>query len=406
MSLIPFIRWHRCFELALFGLHSAELVEGEPIKSASAFFVTVSILFFLGVNAHGDALSCRLLFKPTVDEGPSAKQMNRVFRAFNKLADEVGDSNIEERATKLPIAVTKVEEAALKYFRLAKIDYTIQPAKQVSVPGENGATDVRVRDIVVRGRADGNSMSQFLNAFGKDKKSPVTFIFIPTLTVDHRSYTAAYDPAPEVVEFGATALTDWFFGFGHVLRHEVQHHLEEQKIREGKFSLARIILENDLDLNEHYYDAYLSLDELETHLRDLRYVLKIADRSETVSTIHSHDPEDMKIALSAMREMAATEKAATLEGMIEKAREGVAQANSNFNPKRPKIQIASFNLAVFTIKNPDGGTYKRTKIQVTVPEGATKAEAFSALHVLIDQSQKRIDEIDREFKVLKGLIPE
>ncbi|MNL25143.1 hypothetical protein D3C87_1466140 [compost metagenome] len=65
--------------------------------------------------------------------------------------------------------------------------------------------------------------------------------------------------------------------FDNLLRHEMAHYFEQQKLKAGKFTLARFQLrQNKANPNEPYAVG-VRLDELETHLRDLRSIRDLSD---------------------------------------------------------------------------------------------------------------------------------
>jgi hypothetical protein len=362
----------------------------------------LSIVSIVSPSAHArSGNACSLAVTEGDADLASATQLKTLYRTFHKLGP-IFSEEAPASAEILQKRVDAIQSAAKTYFKAAKIGYEMQPVITVSLAVGDRAYDVAIREMIVTGSLDGDATSRLFYAFGSDQKNPATFRFIPTLTIDGRLHTAGYDPIPQTIEFGPTALTDRFLGFGDPLRHEVQHHFEEIKIRNGSFTLARFVFSNTGDPNAEMYDARLSLDELETHLRDLRHLLKISPRKNRTGAI-AKKPKDTKdnfLILDVLREMAVADKAQTLEEMIFNSKRVFESLKARVKVRPPAGLNSDFGLVIFVVDKLKNSPYPKVSIQVTPSNANDPQSILRDLHDLIDRADARIAAIEVEFKKL------
>ena len=88
-----------------------------------------------------------------------------------------------------------------------------------------------------------------------------------------------YDPKGKELYFSVDALVYRMIGVSDVLRHELNHALQDSKIFRGEPTLASFEFKQG-KRKDHGYSDYLALDEVESYLRDLRYLKFSASRQD------------------------------------------------------------------------------------------------------------------------------
>lgn len=102
------------------------------------------------------------------------------------------------------------------------------------------------------------------------KLAGLSLVYNPLLSVVRPGTAGYYHSNGNELVFGIGSLAWRSLGLSDVFRHEVQHALEDYKISQGEKTLASFRFVEGKNKDEAYGE-FMSLDEVETHLRDVRF---------------------------------------------------------------------------------------------------------------------------------------
>jgi hypothetical protein len=104
----------------------------------------------------------------------------------------------------------------------------------------------------------------------KFKESHLKFVVDPLHQLKNNSL-AHFIREDMTISLGPSEFSKDLLAMSSTIRHEVQHFFEEIKMMKGEDTLARIELKSAIGRPDAPYSMYFRADEVETHLRDLRY---------------------------------------------------------------------------------------------------------------------------------------
>ncbi|QDK37675.1 hypothetical protein [Bdellovibrio sp. NC01] len=175
-----------------------------------------------------------------------------------------------------------LEKVTEEYFNASGIAFTKTPKK---VPkSETSAAwpeeTYSVYTITVDKALDINA--KLLNGFAIKTGNRVKINFDPLMNLWNPSLGGYFLPANNSITFSYTAITFRYLGLSDVIRHEMQHAFEFQKILDGKHTLARFQFRAE-GKSDKLYESFASLDELEAYSRELRLLKNPSTRFKQIA---------------------------------------------------------------------------------------------------------------------------
>lgn len=175
--------------------------------------------------------------------------------------------------------VRTLELLAENYFRTSHFSYRRIPVEVTVRNLKNGTHKIRYHVYELSGMPGGDEMSRMVYGLQSNphlKAKPLKVNFDVLYLVNH-SFNDGHFEAPIVtIHVGPHVMAREISRISPSLRHEIQHYIEEIKILSGEMTLARATFRNLLLENsdsQKDYSMLLRLDDVESHLRDLRALL-------------------------------------------------------------------------------------------------------------------------------------
>jgi len=370
------------------------------IKSLVSLFVTL-----LGISAQGQ-MSCENIFsRPSVYKDsflPLKKDNNSTEDLLAVLKTKPQELTSKELEAKIHDLQIFAEE----YFNAAGISF------------EKLTTSVRIKNLKdapeftffysiyrITGSANGDEMSRLMNGVQANPKflsHRLTIIFDPLYQVNYPDSAGHFLAATNSLFIGPHVIAREVAGLSTTFRHEIQHYLEQIKIINGEMTLARVVFWEMAPKDQEPYADYLRVDELETHLRDIRTLLNsqnLAAKDKKLSNVIS---ANSLTGIKKIREPVLKEQIERLGKLINKSRTVTENIKATLNwdmaainKRTGGIEISFHNL---------NSSYSNAKIELLgliPPESIEDREKIkTALSNLIEWQKLRINQIETELKSL------
>lgn len=136
--------------------------------------------------------------------------------------------------------------------------------------------------FTLKGSRSGDEVARLINGIHtnpKFSKHPVQIEF-DSLYLFKNDSMGHYESEGNKISIGPHVIADEIRGVSNTLRHEAQHYFEQMKIYDSQMSMARISFSESSNKSGEPYANYFRMDELETHLRDIRMLLNVKARAE------------------------------------------------------------------------------------------------------------------------------
>ncbi len=235
------------------------------------------VLFLVPVSkSFAQALLCSKVFQNETLQALANAQLkelnNKSLELLNAFKSPTTDTNLKQALSKEIELITKnyFKEQNIQFstrnFNYQGLEYSVFFIREVGTPLDDNARLLK-----------GLLMSQKLKS--------IDIIFDPLLHIRDPQAAGSFNGSTSTILIGYTSLTHRMLGVSDTLRHEAQHAFEYYKIQNNEFTLARFVIENPKAEDQRYL-RYLSLDEIETHIRDIRFLrnqgpLRVTKQSTT-----------------------------------------------------------------------------------------------------------------------------
>ncbi|MFZ3231397.1 MAG: hypothetical protein WA160_14400 [Pseudobdellovibrio sp.] len=254
--------------------------------------IILLILSTVSLNSFAVAPSCIALFeksKPSTLNEKAALFLDALENANWELIDflETKQDQIVNQET-IQHFIDKIDKASVDYFTVSKISYEITKITDQNVNAFNARIPTLTHSVyTLTGSQTGDLNSKFINGVNKNKKlGSLKIKFTPlrilTNPMNAGAYTKAILGEDANINFAFPLLVYRIQGKIDPLRHEVKHAFEAAKRDRGEQTLASFQVRNSQVSNKPY-GMFLSFDEIETYLRDLRYLKNISPRLDKFS---------------------------------------------------------------------------------------------------------------------------
>lgn len=233
-----------------------------PIKAIFNLAICL-VLFLVPVSkSSAQALLCSKVFQNEtlqVLANSQLKQLNnKSLELLNAFKSPTADIKLKQDLSKEIdlIAKSYFNEQNIQFitrnFNFQGLEYSVFFIREVGTPLDDNSRLLK-----------GLLLSQKLKG--------IDIIFDPLLHIRDPQAAGSFNGSTSTILIGYTSLTHRMLGVSDTLRHEAQHAFEYYKIQNNEFTLARFVIENPKAEDQRYL-RFLSLDEIETHLRDIRFL--------------------------------------------------------------------------------------------------------------------------------------
>jgi hypothetical protein len=242
----------------------------------------------------------------------------------------------------------------------------------------------------------GDLTAQMLDGVLQNKKlAGLKIILDPFLFLSRMNTMGGFEPKEFRLVLTQFAIAQDALGIGSTFRHEIQHAFENVKLKDGEKTLSSFQGSQRIPKENGPYTNFMSMDELETHLRDLRFLKNIAP---------THDKylgDELTAKAIELRKNQIRQKVSTIQSLISKSNFVLAQLEIVLQTKKlPFISTLEDDLRVsmyYFLKNE--GDFDI----VTFKSKFHEEQAFKdSMAESIEWAKKRIAEIQSEVQVLSG----
>jgi hypothetical protein len=294
--------------------------------------------------------------------------------------------------------IAETEHAGEVYFERANIRFEKIAEERTFIWDGKVYPNVITNQYRILEGSDIDSNARLIKGFYTETlNDSVGIIIDPFYTLINKDSIGHFELATNSVFISQRGLFDKDTRIDNVLRHEIRHYFESQKIKKNKKSLARFALNGDLIEGVHYSD-HASLDELETHIRDLR-------------TLRDLSPDKWDFFLDVPLEATTlerhrSERNATQELKIEVIKRLSKDALASFAEVRKAARYSGFGATLypnntfsynFLLKN---SPYSELRVLITGPNPreVTPDQIMPKIIDNIDFAEKRVHEILKEVQ--------
>lgn len=261
---------------------AAHLLFKWPMTFKAPQFLFLSLLLPLMVTGLAPAqaqMSCKQAYRElritnSYDEPLAA--MQELYKELLKFGDVLNKAN-ELTSMEIQWSVLSIGPRLETYFKAAGISFERSFLQlDIGKTKDSDAYLLNYPGYVISGSRSGDLISRLIfgaQASLKSQKHPANFVFDPLYSVrmGNSGIMGHFRPDVRAIVVGPMILSQTYSGVANILRHEIHHYLEHLRLLNGEMSLQRMQLRDDSDDSKRAYNRFLSADELETHLRDLRF---------------------------------------------------------------------------------------------------------------------------------------
>lgn len=226
--------------------------------------------------------------------------------------------------------------------------------------------------------------AKLLKGFELKTRKQVRLIFDPLLNLSQGETGGFFNPLTNSITFSYSAISFRYLGLSDILRHEMQHAFEYQKVLEGEHSLSRFTLKSDITTEEAYSD-FASMDELESYLREIRLMKNptktLNEALEAAGTsklaLESHRQKELQWKIQFLKSFAVKSQVAlkNLRDSVEKADvENASFALDGSFKVTYKVNKAAYSKASLTLSDLDANGNIRAQIKTKALEEISWAE--------------------------------
>lgn len=376
-----------------------------PLKlflSLGAIFVTC-----LPINAMA-AGQCESVFSTNVSY---FKESMEPIRALSRMSLVLKDKYLKgsEQLTQKEVVdqLTEMRQLAETYFDKAGISYEIQWTSFGFKNLKDSANyNSKYPVYKIKGSKHGDEVSRMIYGVLSHplyRKKAVTFQFDLLYGIKAES-VGHYDTGTNIIHIGPYSLAAEISGLTNTVRHEVQHYFEHMKILEKKQTTARISFSEAHPKSKDPYHDYFRLDEIETHLRDLRTMLSFDSRAAKDKLFAGHVTPEVWNNILANRKVVISDKFETLDMMLTNSDKILGHLQEKTYPNAFFENHANGEwMGAYLL---DGYSYSVVRIDFygLLPKPQyemTKPEISKIVKETLDWNHKRVREIRVEFEKLK-----
>lgn len=375
------------------------------IFSLIGCFLPIFVTVFV-VRTEAQLVCSQIHSRPSIYLSTSEPLTN--MSLFNSaLIDTLRNKSKELDVQGLQSQMQKLEELVKLYLRAAKIEFTESPENLV-IRGLKDADlyNLTYRAFILKGSEYGDENSRMIFSVQSNPRLKVVqpvFVFDPLLAIRTPKFLGFFLPRSNLIVVGSDSFQYSRIGVHYNLRHEIQHYFEFVKAGEIKPTLSRLSMTQDHPDGRKPYAEFVSLDELEAHIRELRMLSNknLAEAEEVKSSRAGFSREKLS-RLGDVRTIVIAEKFEIVSTLIEnfrsmnkKIRDRVAKGDWNLQSDDLQRQT------VIKLSFPGEQPYSEVAINVKgilKPSDNEKKELVAgAVTDLLNQIESRVNLIENEL---------
>lgn len=373
-------------------------------KTVKQLLTGVSL--FLGVTLSNSLAQAALTCEDLFGQFPSVVSLQGVTKISESLVDEMKSPNMLT-SQKLLEKNQKLEAAIEEYLGLVGITFQrVQTLDWIRGLEDKNSFMFYRNTYEIKGSREGGAEARMLHglAIHPEYQGSKLIIELDPLYGFKKSGEAEFLPLLTRITIGPHEFMNNMMGIGASLRHEAQHFIEQDKLNKGQQSLARFEFRSKTPDPEVVYSDFLRGDEIETHLRDLRYFSNFAHHEARAADLTRMGMSEKALKnLENYREVMYTEKKSYLVRFIKELKLSIAHMEAAMKKETPWDEIRTttkgdVQVAFLLGKNYDGvGINFRAQLNST---DATKVKA--ALADLITWTKQRLATVEKQMNQIEN----
>lgn len=255
----------------------------------------------------------------------------------------------------------------------------------------------------ISGSRSGNMLARMMYGAEislKSRKYPVAFVFDPLYSVKFQGQLGHFNPEVRAIVIGPVVLSYSLTGTTNTLRHEIHHYLESLRVLNGEMSLQRMKLSDQADVSGESYRKFLSSDELETHLRDLRFAFNQRKMQRIDEALNSFMNDEGRTYIEKQRAWARDNAIKNLENILKYTKEALPmlleQARAGKWKALEKDESTQSIFVSFELKDTEFPTVV-IDLKGLVADANKPDQVQQALVSVLKWNQQRVQYIEAEF---------
>ncbi|MFM6927802.1 MAG: hypothetical protein ACKOX6_05020 [Bdellovibrio sp.] len=277
---------------------------------------------------------------------------NAVVDLFRKYKNSPHELTIEEVRTQ----VNSFGKKAVAYFS----DAGIESQSHMEIFKFKNLKDAKEFVIsypvfTIKGSRSGDEVARLLNGIHsnpKFNKHPVRVEFDSLYLFKNQSM-GHYESEGNKISVGPHVIAEEIRGVSNTLRHEAQHYFEQMKIYENQMTMARISFSESSNKSGDPYGTYFRMDELETHLRDIRTLLNFKARAEKDKVLFQNLEPDIIAKVKGDRPRYIEDKMHIMNTLMKSSETMMSHLKSQLANRSPdqimNTKIPGENIAVYVV---------------------------------------------------------
>lgn len=251
------------------------------IRTLNLVFIFVTIFATLiTVKAHSKNRCEGLFAKPSV-YGTSLNHLKLLDYNTLDLLEALKNNPREIDRVMLDAKIAQITILAEKYFESNALFFEKKDTT-ISVKNLKDTEQYTLQYPVysIYGSKEGDGISRLMYGAQsklKTKNYSLNIVFDLLYKIKYPDFSGHFIAEGGTIFIGSHVISEDIAGLGATLRHEIQHYFEQTKMLNGNMTLSRIsFTESKVSAQENGpYSNFLRMDEIETHLRDLRTSLNV-----------------------------------------------------------------------------------------------------------------------------------
>lgn len=382
------------------------MVQQRSFKTFKLLLTSVSL--FLGVTLSNSLAHAKLTCEDLFGEFPSVLSLQKVTNLSEHLT---ADMKAPEALTSQELVKRnqELEENLEEYLGLVGLSFRrVQTLDWIRNLEDKNSFFFYRNTYEIKGSLEGGPAARMLHGLEVNPKYQANKL---TVELDplfgyKNSGEAQFLPLLTKITIGPHEFTNNLMGIGTSLRHEIQHFMEQDKMTKGEQSLARFELRSKTPDTDQVYSDFLRGDEIETHLRDLRYFTNFTHHEARAKEVKKMGMSEKALKnLETFRAEMYKEKKSYLERFIRDLRLSLAhmEAAMKLGLQWDEIRVSTkgdVQIAFLLNRNYDGISIN-FKGQLKAEDANNPTKVKEALTELIAWTKQRLITVEQQINQIE-----
>jgi hypothetical protein len=371
----------------------------------------LAFLVLLANHLTFAAVGCEALYSKLSSYSDTHIEITELTTATKDVVHILKDAPEMSDSKQVKSQVQNLMKKVETYFEAAEMAYKPVKAKlQIIGLSDREVFVLTYNQYQIHGSKRGDEFSRMIFGVEADSDSqtyPVNFVYDPLFQIRHNDTGATFaDGKVAKISFGS----DVFLARterSNSLRHDIQHYFESVDLKKGEMTLARIQLRNSKEKKGVPYSELMGMDELETHLRDIRGLLNIPLNQKKDQRLSLLKTESQMAYIQTFRKKNLKKKIETLTALLQNSvkmcqvmKAVLPKLQTDFS-RGPEVE----NDAIYEFDFPSGLPYEsisvnlEKRIDLSVADSKQVQESLASV---FEWSLKRAEEIQTELNELQA----